>query len=173
MKREKGYTLIELMIVCALISIVSSIMVPKLGQLIDAAYQAKTKMGLGTLRSVLNIYYGDNEAYYPLQDYPEGDSHYTNDGLSLTSILVPRYISGIWTPILKDKQPGFNELSINFDVAADLFMKQSPPNDVFIVHSPQEYTPLLNAPYAYDNQKGIVFIPNGNYDTRGEFFYLW
>jgi prepilin-type N-terminal cleavage/methylation domain-containing protein len=64
---KQGFTLIELMIVVAIIGILAGVSVPKMRNLIWAAQEANTKGNLGALRSALSIYYGENEGHFPRQ----------------------------------------------------------------------------------------------------------
>ena len=64
-KTKRGFTLIELMIVVAIIGILAAIAIPKFSQLITKGNEANTKGNLGALRSALSIYYGDSEGSYP------------------------------------------------------------------------------------------------------------
>jgi general secretion pathway protein G len=63
--RTVGFTLIELMIVVAIIGILAAIAVPKFAQLIRKSGEGATKGNLGALRSSLSIYYGDNGGQFP------------------------------------------------------------------------------------------------------------
>ncbi len=64
-KAKKGFTLIELMIVVAIIGILAAIAIPKFADLIRKSNEGATKGNLGAVRSALSIYYGDMEGYYP------------------------------------------------------------------------------------------------------------
>src|SRR3954467_4949389 len=64
-KSKTGFTLIELMIVVAIIGILAAIAIPKFSQLVTKSNEANTKGNLGALRSALSIYYGDMEGWYP------------------------------------------------------------------------------------------------------------
>ena len=61
--RGAGFTLIELMIVVAIIGILATIAIPKFAGLIRKSSEGQTKGNLGALRSVVSIYYGENETY--------------------------------------------------------------------------------------------------------------
>jgi prepilin-type N-terminal cleavage/methylation domain-containing protein len=63
--KTNAFTLIELMIVVAIIGILASIAIPKFADLIRKLQEATTKGNLGVLRSALSIYYVDNEGFYP------------------------------------------------------------------------------------------------------------
>ncbi len=62
---KKGFTLIELMIVVAIIGILAAIAIPKFAELIRKSSEGASKGNLGALRSALSIYYGDMEGLYP------------------------------------------------------------------------------------------------------------
>jgi len=60
-----GFTLIELMIVVAIIGILAAIAIPKFASLIRKSSEGASKGNLGAIRSALSIYYGDVEGVYP------------------------------------------------------------------------------------------------------------
>ena len=67
MKRRKnrGFTLVELLIVVAIIGILAAIAIPKFAELIRKSSEGASKGNLGALRSAMSIYYGDMEGSYP------------------------------------------------------------------------------------------------------------
>src|ERR1035437_7420472 len=66
LKTKKGFTLIELMIVVAIIGILAAIAIPQFANLVSKSQEGRTKANLGTIRSALSIYYGDSEGWYPV-----------------------------------------------------------------------------------------------------------
>lgn len=83
-----GFTLIELMIVVAVVGVLAAIAVPKFAELIRKSQEGSTKGGLGALRSSLTIYYGDNEGQYPRGAQAANSS-------ILSDTLLPKYINEI------------------------------------------------------------------------------
>ncbi len=65
---KKGFTLIELMIVVAIIGILAAIAIPKFADLINKSKEGATKGSLSSVRSALQVYYGDNEGWFPTDD---------------------------------------------------------------------------------------------------------
>ena len=64
-RRAPGFTLIELMIVVAIIGILAAIAIPKFASLIRKSSEGACKGSLGAIRASLSIYYGDMEGQYP------------------------------------------------------------------------------------------------------------
>jgi prepilin-type N-terminal cleavage/methylation domain-containing protein len=65
MNNKKGFTLIELMIVVAIIGILAAIAIPKFADLINKSKEGATKGSLSSVRSAIQVYYGDNEGWFP------------------------------------------------------------------------------------------------------------
>ena len=62
---RQGFTLIELMIVVAIIGILAAIAIPKFADLINKSKEGATKGALSSVRSAIQVYYGDNEGWFP------------------------------------------------------------------------------------------------------------
>jgi prepilin-type N-terminal cleavage/methylation domain-containing protein len=62
---EEAFTLVELMIVVAILTILSSIAIPRYQNFIRRSREGATKGSLGAIRSALSIYYGDNDGIFP------------------------------------------------------------------------------------------------------------
>jgi prepilin-type N-terminal cleavage/methylation domain-containing protein len=63
--KESGFTLIELMIVVAIIGILAAVALPKFAASIERSREAATRGNLNTMRSSISMYYGDYEGVYP------------------------------------------------------------------------------------------------------------
>ena len=94
-RSKKGFTLIELMIVVAIIGILAAVAVPKFADLVTKSKEASSKGVLGAIRSAISIYYGDTEGTYPTNvfDGLTSNSRYlpaTGGGQNLGSINLPK-----------------------------------------------------------------------------------
>jgi prepilin-type N-terminal cleavage/methylation domain-containing protein len=76
----RGFTLIELMIVVAILALLVMIVAPRFSSLIRKTQESMTKDGLSKLRSTISRYYVNTEGQYPTDDL---------------SSLVPKYLNKI------------------------------------------------------------------------------
>jgi len=60
-----GVTLLELMIVVAILPVLAAVGAPKLTAMVARSKEGATKGNLGSIRSALAVYYADNEGAYP------------------------------------------------------------------------------------------------------------
>ena len=60
-----GFTLIELMIVVAIIGILAAIALPRFGQMLEKSREGQTKGNLNSIHSAASIYYGDQRGVWP------------------------------------------------------------------------------------------------------------
>jgi prepilin-type N-terminal cleavage/methylation domain-containing protein len=114
MKKSKGFTLIELMIVVAIIGILSAIAIPKFADLIRKSNEGATKGNLGAIRSAMSIYYGENEGLYPV-------GAAVNAGLQLT-MDTGKYIKSI----PNSYEPPYHAATNAFIVSATTGTEASP-----------------------------------------------
>ena len=115
-KAKRGFTLIELMIVVAIIGILAAIAIPKFADLIRKSNEGATKGNLGSIRSALSIYYGDQEGMYP--NTPTALTSGGDYMASIPSAKTPNYHSDANTFLLNTSTNdqggwGYNNVSGN------------------------------------------------------------
>ena len=77
-RKEHGFTLIELMIVVAIIGILAALALPKFASLVEKSREAATKGNLNAMTGAVAIYYGDNEGIFPDVLATSGDYSFSN-----------------------------------------------------------------------------------------------
>ena len=83
--KQKGFTLIELMVVIVILGILAAVIAPRIPAFVDKAKEGRTKGNLATLRSTLNIYYSDNDGWYPT----------AGTGATFAGTLVPKFLKKV------------------------------------------------------------------------------
>lgn len=94
-RMSKGFTLIELMIVVAIIGILAAVAVPKFADLVTKSKEAAVKGNLGAVRSAISIYYGDTEGVNPanglLLTALTTNNRYMNSQTGLGDFTIPSF----------------------------------------------------------------------------------
>ena len=114
-KKYKGFTLIEMVIVILLVGIMAAIAIPKFVNLTTAAKQASYDQGLGSLRSAVSIYLGENQGVWPSGDSVaaamEGTVTCTDDGISAgRNSMAITDIEGVYEVTVADCATALTEL---------------------------------------------------------------
>jgi prepilin-type N-terminal cleavage/methylation domain-containing protein len=127
---SRGFTLLELMLVVAIIGTLAAIAVPKFANLLRKSNEGQTRGNLGALRSAVTIYYADMEGQYPtnlaslsingkyLSFIPKnvGVSAYHANSNSIESIMgTPEKVSGggWWYPGAPNMGKDFGTVWVN------------------------------------------------------------
>lgn len=153
--KSSAFTLIELMIVVAIIGILAAVAIPRFADMITKSKEGATKGNLTTIKSALNIYYGDNEGVYPVGT---GDTNGVLGSLTLNR----KYLKEIPNTKLPKNDtysnPGHGEsqavIGISSGIAANF-------NDA-------AGWAYVNAPGAQD--WGLVYVNCTHKDTQGKYW---
>lgn len=65
-KAQNGFTLVELMIVVAIIGILAAVAIPKFADMLEKSREGATKGNLAALRSSVSNYYADQRGVFPV-----------------------------------------------------------------------------------------------------------
>ncbi|MFN3699747.1 MAG: type II secretion system protein, partial [Dictyoglomus sp.] len=65
MRREKGFTLIELMVVIVIIAILAAVALPNFMGATERARESAVRSAIKTIQTALEMYATDNQGYYP------------------------------------------------------------------------------------------------------------
>lgn len=72
LRNQKGFSLVELMIVVAIIGVLAALAVPKFSKFQAKARQAEVKTNLNHIFTLETAYYGDNDTYAAIPAYGPG-----------------------------------------------------------------------------------------------------
>lgn len=64
-KGIKGFTLLELMIVVAIIGVLAAVAIPKFANLVEKSREGATKGNISAIMAAIRIYYSDNNSKWP------------------------------------------------------------------------------------------------------------
>ncbi len=150
--KTKAFTLIELMIVVAIIGILAAVAVPKFAEMLRKSKEGSTKGALTNFRSALTIYVSDNEGLTP---YAGVNGTYAD----LTSV-VPKYLEAIPTVKLG-----------NYHDDSDRVLNRSTVSDRGVTASLYDAS---GTGWIYTSSSGaMVFVECTHTDTKNVWFTNW
>src|SRR5882757_332983 len=88
---QKGFTLVELMIVVAIIGILAAIAIPKFADMLEKSREGATKGNLSSINSGISLFVSDNQGVVP-QTLDTQTSVWSGVGYSA---FVPTYMDNI------------------------------------------------------------------------------
>ena len=144
---QRGFTLMELMIVVGIIGILAAISIPSFMRFQARAKQSEAKSNLGAIFKTQKAYHAEKDTYGSFAEIgfsPDGQSRYTYaSGLDSINNLIPTGI--IYPPAGVGEAAGLNAFlaSANGNIDSDAFM------DVWIINGNNQLYNISND--VYDN----------------------
>lgn len=111
---KNGFTLIELMLVVAVIGLLAGIAIPKFANMVTKAKEAAIMGQLGAMRSALSLYYADNEGncFPSTQNFNLGI-------ITLKNVLEPKYMGELPINISLPNTPHPHNNGTNYQSVAN------------------------------------------------------
>lgn len=123
----RGFTLIELMLIVAIIGILSSIALPQFAKVVRKSQEGTTLGNLACMRAAIGIYVGDHDGLYPTDDlsslvpmylqklpikqtppyHPSGNTVSAGDATTMTTA------TGDWFYFNVQNTPDFGKVVVN------------------------------------------------------------
>jgi prepilin-type N-terminal cleavage/methylation domain-containing protein len=144
MRKQKGFTLIELMIVVAIIGILAAVAIPKFAEMLEKAREGATKGNVGAIKSAVSIFYGDNTGVFPT---------------SLTDDQFKNYLAAI--PPVKVTHPKAGETAL-----------KGTATDITVVTADATIGTTTDG-WKYNRTSGDVWVNNSQTDTKATQYSMY
>jgi len=159
-KKNKGFTLVELLVVVAILAILAAALLPKFLGYTDRAREARTMADLSTMKSIVEIYAADEgQGSYPVDE--EDNADYATLGIG--AVLTGKGVN--WSDAVGGiVDPYSNAYAYQYDVANDRYIIASPgkdgvfatADDIYVTDSDQPTMGAVDSTVFADFASGAV-----------------
>jgi len=146
--KPKGFTMIELMIVVAIIGILAAIALPKFADMIEKSREGSTKGNVASIKSANSIYYGDQEGNWPS---------------TMNTVSIYRY--SLYLELIPDvKATGKFDSNANTD--AITHVNVGPKGRNVSVVAANIFPTLRSSGWMYDSTSGNIYVNSTLTDSK-------
>lgn len=129
---QKGFTLMELLIVIAVLGILAAILVPRLGAFLSSGQVAAANQEVANVETAALAFYADSNGEWPADTNTTGADNSLRDGpgtevyLSANAIFNYTFAAdGDGKVVVPEDEPWPNDDSVLWDVASHMWIKQT------------------------------------------------
>jgi len=161
-RHAKGFTLVELMIVVAIIGILAAVAIPKFAQMLEKSREGATKGNLAALKSAINNYYADQQGHYPQTNLNTATWSMTVGGSTTTyPAFMPNYIDQV-SPVKVTAASSFNASA--YQNGGPGIGSSANAITTGVWSSPGFASNTTGTGWKYDNTAGTIWVNSGLVD---------
>ncbi len=167
--QQKGFTLVELMIVVAIIGILAAVAIPKFAQMLEKSREGATKGNLSAIKSAVSNYYADQQGNYPFTPLDSNSFYMPVTGASFPAF-IPQYLDDV-PPVKVTGMNTGNAPDNNFGPGVGISAA-----GVYLAtySSPTAFTNLSTGQgWRYDNISGAVWVNSDMMDMNFNSYTLF
>jgi type IV pilus assembly protein PilA len=169
-KYQKGFTLVELMIVVAIIGILAAVAIPKFAQMLEKSREGATKGNIGALKSAVSNYYADQQGNYPQTHL---DTMTWSAGPSGALITYPAFIPQYMDVIPAVKVTAQNTVNGVYATGGPGVGSSAATVTTGIWSSPAFVATSTGQGWKYDNTAGEMWVNSKLIDMSGNSYTIY
>jgi prepilin-type N-terminal cleavage/methylation domain-containing protein len=169
-KKQNGFTLVELMIVVAIIGILAAVAIPKFAQMLEKSREGATKGNIGALKSAVSNYYADQQGNYPQTQL---STLTWSGGPTSSPITYPAFIPQYMDVIPAVKVTAQNTVNGNYTTGGPGVGSSAAGITTGIWSSPAFVTTSSGQGWKYDNTAGELWVNSELIDMSGNSYTIY